>query len=174
MDRLPNFDSNQNDPALAEIGTYHRVARAHEHGLVILAMGIPYWLMPLESGGYGLFVEKKHEEAVREQLSRSDHENRFWPPRSDFLPSRSGTGWSIALYILLISGIFLVQNPVILEAGSASEEAIRSGQWWRAATALTLHADWGHLIGNSLGGLLFFTIVFRYLGHGFGWFSILL
>ena len=173
MERPPEKQPEENTQLVA-IGTYQRVGRAHEHGLVILAMGIPYWLMPLEEGGYDLFVEKKHAEGVIEQLKRSDRENRYWPPRPDILPSAPGTGWSIAFYLLLIWGIFFAQTPEILGVGSASEEAIRSGEWWRTITALTLHADVGHLIGNSLGGLLFFSFVFRFLGHGIGWFFILL
>lgn len=158
---------------LCEVGRYRRVGRAHEHGLVILAMGISYWLMPLEEGGYGLYVERQHEAAVREQFEKFDRENRYWPPPQDLLPSRPGTGWSVSLYALLIWGVFLVQDQRLLEAGSASEEAILSGQWWRAITALTLHGDWAHLIGNTVGGLLFFGLVFRYLGHGLAWFLIL-
>src|SRR5690606_29038048 len=52
--------------------------------------------------------------------------------------------------------------------------AIWGGEWWRAVTALTLHGDWAHLTGNTLGGLLFFGLVFRFLGHGLGWICILL
>lgn len=159
---------------LIEVGRYSRVARAHEHGLVILSMGISYWLMPLENGGYGLFVEKDHETAVREQLGRFDREHRYWPPREDILPSATGTGWSLALYALLIWGVFLVQNDQLVEAGSAAEQAILGGEWWRTITALTLHGDWAHLVGNTGGGILFFALVFRFLGHGFGWLCILL
>ncbi len=159
---------------LCEVGRYRRAGRAHEHGLVILAMGIPYWLMPLEEGGYGLFVERGNEVAVCEQLGRYDRENRYWPPPEDFLPGESGAGRSLLLYLLLIWGMFLGGTRELLEAGSASEEAIRAGEWWRAVTALTLHADWAHLVGNTAGAFLFFFLVFRFLGHGFGWFTILL
>src|SRR5260370_31005694 len=39
--------------------------------------------------------------------------------------------------------------------GSAEAERILRGEWWRALTALTLHADAGHAAGNAvLGGLL--------------------
>jgi len=158
---------------LAEMGRYHRVASAHEHGLVILAMGIPYWLMPMEEGGYGLFVEKQHEAAVREQFRKYDRENRYWPPSPDLLPAGSGAGWSVALYALLIWGFFFIQNQHLLESGSAMEGEILAGQWWRSMTALTLHGDWAHLVGNTLGGWLFFGLVLRYFGHGLSWVLIL-
>lgn len=56
-----------------------------------------------------------------------------------------------------------------LEAGS-----VMAGEWWRTVTALTLHGDIAHLIGNSLFGALFGLLVGRYLGSGFGWLLILL
>ena len=56
-----------------------------------------------------------------------------------------------------------------LEAGS-----VMAGEWWRTITALTLHGDIAHLIGNSLFGAVFGLMVGRYLGSGFGWLLILL
>lgn len=159
---------------LREVGRYSRIAKAQDHGLVILSMGVAYWLMPLPEGGYALYVEKEHVESVREQLSRFDRENRYWPPRADLLPSGKSSASSTMLYVLLIWGVFIVSNEDLVRAGSASEEAIGAGEWWRGLTALTLHADWAHLVGNTVGGFLFFGLVFRFLGVGFGWICILL
>lgn len=159
---------------LREVGRYKRMAKAQDHGLVILSMGIAYWLMPLPQGGYGLYVQKEHLEAVREQLARSERENRHWPPRPDLLPDGKGSAGTIVLYALLIWGVFLVAQEDLVRAGSASEEAIRAGEWWRAITALTLHGDWAHLVANTVGGFLFFGLVFCFLGVGFGWIAILL
>ena len=49
-----------------------------------------------------------------------------------------------------------------------------SGEWWRAATALTLHADIGHITANSFFGCVFGLFVGRYLGSGLGWLLVLL
>ncbi len=54
------------------------------------------------------------------------------------------------------------------EAGAASAERIASGQWWRAVTALTLHADLLHLAGNVVAALIFVAAVGRWLGGGLG------
>jgi membrane associated rhomboid family serine protease len=43
-----------------------------------------------------------------------------------------------------------------------------SGQWWRCATALTLHADGVHLAGNIVFGLLFLPALCRRAGTGLG------
>jgi rhomboid protease GluP len=53
-------------------------------------------------------------------------------------------------------------------AGSASAEAIVQGEWWRAITALMLHADLLHLLGNVVGSLVFVSAVGRWLGVGLG------
>jgi len=53
-----------------------------------------------------------------------------------------------------------------LDAGAASE-------WWRAATALTLHLDQEHLLGNLLFGVVAGIAAGRLLGPGVAWASIL-
>ena len=59
-------------------------------------------------------------------------------------------------------------------AGRLDAGAVVNGQWWRTATALTLHADIAHIAGNSLFGCVFGLFVGRYLGSGLGWLLVLL
>ena len=47
------------------------------------------------------------------------------------------------------------------------------GAWWRAVTALTLHADLLHVAGNTVAALVFMSAVGRWLGGGLGALSIL-
>jgi membrane associated rhomboid family serine protease len=53
-----------------------------------------------------------------------------------------------------------------LDAGAA-------GEWWRAVTALTLHVDQEHLLGNLLFGVMAGMGAARLLGPGVAWSSIL-
>jgi rhomboid protease GluP len=53
-----------------------------------------------------------------------------------------------------------------LDAGAARE-------WWRAVTALTLHLDQEHLLGNLLFGVFAGIAAGRLLGPGVAWASIL-
>jgi membrane associated rhomboid family serine protease len=53
-----------------------------------------------------------------------------------------------------------------LEAGAGRE-------WWRAVTALTLHVDQEHLLGNLLFGVFAGIAAGRLLGPGVAWASIL-
>jgi membrane associated rhomboid family serine protease len=52
--------------------------------------------------------------------------------------------------------------------GSAESARILAGEGWRAVTALTLHADFAHVLGNALAGALFLSAVFHLFGFGFG------
>ncbi len=54
------------------------------------------------------------------------------------------------------------------ERGSADAAAILRGEWWRAVTALTLHADAGHAVGNAVLGGLLLALLARSLGPGVG------
>jgi membrane associated rhomboid family serine protease len=51
---------------------------------------------------------------------------------------------------------------------------LADGEWWRLVTALTLHADSAHLLGNVFFGGLLAYVLCRHLGSGLAWFSILL
>jgi rhomboid protease GluP len=53
-----------------------------------------------------------------------------------------------------------------LDAGAA-------GEWWRAITALTLHLDQEHLLGNLLFGVIGGIALARLIGPGVAWGSIL-
>src|SRR5471032_696962 len=65
---------------LVEAGVYPTFADGSEHGLVVLAMEEPYWLVPF-GDRYRLLVEPQAFAAVREQLACFDRESIGWPPR---------------------------------------------------------------------------------------------
>ncbi len=48
--------------------------------------------------------------------------------------------------------------------GTADAAAILHGEWWRCATALTLHADLAHAAGNALCGFILIDALARRLG----------
>src|SRR6185437_8378208 len=82
------------------------------------------------------------------------------------------------VYALLLVGIGLaVSNGLwgvgAFDAGMLNAADVRAGQWWRVLTALTLHVDGEHLLGNLLIGAWFGQLVGRQLGPGHAWFLVL-
>lgn len=61
-----------------------------------------------------------------------------------------------------------------LEHGSAEAQHILSGEWWRSITALTLHGDGAHVLGNAVIGGVFVWLLSRRLGAGLAWLLTLL
>ena len=59
-----------------------------------------------------------------------------------------------------------------LESGALEPQA-GAGEWWRAVTALTLHLDQAHLLGNLLFGVGIGILAGRVFGPGLAWASIL-
>jgi membrane associated rhomboid family serine protease len=51
---------------------------------------------------------------------------------------------------------------------------VRSGQWWRVWTALTLHLDGAHLAANAAAGIWFGYLASRLMGAGTAWLLIVL
>ncbi len=92
------------------------------------------------------------------------------PPAPDLGPSVLGV-----VSAALLLAMFVVAGPrdggtssAWFDVGSASAEKILAGQWWRAFTALTLHADVLHVVGNVVACLIFVSAVGRWLGAGLG------
>jgi membrane associated rhomboid family serine protease len=83
----------------------------------------------------------------------------------------------LVLPALLMIGFFQVQDwfPGWTEAGLANSRAmLEKGEWWRAVTALTLHADLGHFLANISTILLFAVFLQAQLGAGVAWLLVVL
>jgi rhomboid protease GluP len=61
----------------------------------------------------------------------------------------------------------------LFSQGELNAGLVRSGQWWRATTALTLHLDAAHLLANLGAGMWFGFLAARQLGAGSAWFLTL-
>jgi membrane associated rhomboid family serine protease len=67
-----------------------------------------------------------------------------------------------------------IDNPdSVVSVCGASAGAILEGQWYRTITALMIHADALHLVGNLVGITLFGTAVASLCGWGLGWLMVL-
>ena len=149
-----------------------------EAALVLAAMEIPHrtqW----RDHVWTLLIPAHAAPRAEAELRAFEAENRRPESRAPMLHTFD-RGWAGALVFLTV--IWLLPNLEDWgafgwdwrESGMMNAGLVQGGQWWRTFTALTLHADLGHIVGNSAFGALFGVFAGRYLGSGFGWLLILL
>lgn len=175
---FPEANSEPLEADLVEAGVFPTEADAAERGLVILALGHPYWLVE-GAGGFRLLIERSAAPAAQSHLAAYDRERTRWPPPpiTDPWSPRKTDIVTPLLWAASVLGVFEVtrKSPAWIERGALDCQALFDhGEWWRAATSLFLHADAAHLISNALSGLLVFSAVLSTLGRLRGWALLLL
>jgi membrane associated rhomboid family serine protease len=146
-----------------------------EYSLVLEARGIEHeteqdqntWILSVPAG-------MRHR--AYEELSRYSIERGVRRSVPEVILPHSGAAIGVFLYVLiLLLTAYCAGNAAFgadwlslgsLDAGARSE-------WWRAVTALTLHLDQEHLLGNVLFGAVAGAAASRLLGPGIAWASIL-
>lgn len=151
--------------------------RVDEWAVVLAAAGIPHW-QRRRADGWALLVEARDAAPALEALEAYEREaaTAAEPPAA-VQPSCAAIAAGVVA-VLLIVGFFAVTGAragrsVWFERGSADAALIVAGQWWRVLTALTLHADAPHLLGNAAAGALLLPAVFGQLGPGIGLWLVL-
>jgi membrane associated rhomboid family serine protease len=170
------------DQAWTDLPEILNTSHARLAALVLEARGIPCRLLRRDRGWQLSVPDGDREQAVRE-LDLYQRENRNWPPAAPVAaPQYPNT--LITLSVLGLLGIFFNltwlaidgfgHSPIgWLELGNADAGKILQGQWWRTITALTLHNDGLHLLGNLVIGGFFIDRLCREIGAGWGWALVL-
>jgi membrane associated rhomboid family serine protease len=130
--------------------------------------------------GYYVTVQGRDADRSLEALRAYEDENKDFRPRRrprERLPF--GQSAAAPLIALAMIAFFALTGPVAMRsawftAGTADAHRILHGEPWRAITALTLHADSAHVLGNALAGTVFLSFLFRRLGAGRGAFLVVL
>src|SRR4051794_300284 len=144
---------------------------ANDWSLVLASAGINHSIV--EGGGaFSLVVGAEDAATAGAALAAFDLESvpKVVPPAPDLGPSALGVvagAALLAMFLVTRSGLARV-GADWSEVGRVSGEEILHGQWWRVVTALTLHADVMHLVGNVIACLIFVSAVGRWLGPGLG------
>ncbi|MFA6283650.1 MAG: rhomboid family intramembrane serine protease [Desulfurivibrionaceae bacterium] len=174
----------EHDPRFGQVpaGVTPDADLAHLWSLVLHAADIEHGLRHGETG-WQLLVAEKNISRAREELRLFTEENQNWPPERT---AQSGRAAIVehAPPVLPVIGALVVFHAITGDWASHSHwfasggldraRVMGDGQWWRLITALTLHADSVHLLGNIFfGGLLVYSLC-RHLGSGIAWFSVLL
>jgi rhomboid protease GluP len=148
--------------------------QADEWAVVLAAGNIPHRLRS-RLDGWALIVAARDAEAAREALDAYDRENSADTAdvgAEAVAPIRGAAVVGVAVGLLLI-GFFAVtgtraSRSTWFERGSADAGRIVAGEWWRTITALTLHADAPHVIGNAGASAVLVGAVSHQLGPGVG------
>ncbi len=91
---------------------------------------------------------------------------------TDTRPLLSDAGFFSALFFtftLMRFHLWSENSPANWQSiGAWDGRLIRAGQWWRCLTALTLHADYAHLLTNMIWGGALLALVASEFGAGWG------
>jgi rhomboid protease GluP len=173
---LTHAQSHPDHHGWIEIDHYARSADAEGDALVLSAVGISCFLVP-QHHGFGLFVDHVHAGRARHELAEYRRENRR-RPEPPLRHHSEGIDAALAYAALLVVLHAAASRQMFgldwLSAGAANAGLIVSGEWWHAITALTLHADFGHLASNVVAGTVLGVLLAQILGPGLAWLSILL
>ncbi len=148
--------------------------QAREWAMVLEAAGIPHRLVEQEDGWELIVPPDDVALALGLLDAHDDREENDDKPAGDAAaaPERPMTIAGVVVALGLV-GFFAITGPraggsAWFARGSADATRLLAGEWWRAVTALTLHADVQHLVGNAVAGALLMTAVIRQLGPGVG------
>lgn len=167
---------------LVALGRYNSLKGAHEHALVILAMGEACWIsQEKDSAEYGLHAEHRATEQIGLELAAYDEEQLLAESKNTKIVSPEApsfsSGWTAYLvWACAVAAVFYLQAQRGGFEGSfasSSRGMIEANEWWRPFTALFLHADFLHLLGNLLSAAFFAPFVSRALGPLRAWLLIL-
>lgn len=159
---------------LVALRVSRRRAQIDEWVLVLSAEGLR---ADVRGGPEGFALEVARDDAVRaEALLRTwQSENQRGPAPP---PPPAAVDAHALRHAIVVAGFLLALfgatgpasrvDSAFGARGSAESARILAGEGFRAITALTLHADFAHVLGNALAGALFLSAVFHLFGFGFG------
>ncbi|NNF39947.1 MAG: rhomboid family intramembrane serine protease [Woeseiaceae bacterium] len=147
-----------------------------DRALVLAASKIPHQMID-DGVTAALVVPAEFSVRAVQELQLYDDENppvRPQPRRKiDYQDAVPG----VVGYVVAISAIAWLAAAGAFgydwfDAGRVDGALIRSGEWWRTITALTLHSGVKHFVGNVVFGVLFGIFAGRLLGSGVAWLAI--
>jgi membrane associated rhomboid family serine protease len=139
-------------------------ARAIEHQMLEIAGA---WVLTVAPE----LVRRSYDELTRYSVERNVPRALPAPVETFGGAGIGAIGYGVILLVTAYCAGIGLFGADWLTAGALDAGAGR--EWWRALTALTLHLDQEHLLGNLLFGVVAGAAAGRLLGPGVAWASIL-
>lgn len=171
----PDLDDDAN--AWVLLGIWPTSSEAHEYALVVLAMRLECGIFE-ENSAFTVRADAQHASAILDEWRLYEEETlAASAPKPSFETRAFPLHLDVALlWFLALLMVFAAQlrDPSLSDRFCNSTHALMiDGEWWRPFTALFLHADGEHLLGNALLGGVFCVLVAHAVGAGRGWLLIL-
>jgi membrane associated rhomboid family serine protease len=162
--------------ALVEVYRSNRRADCDERALVLTAVGVASELVSL-SDGFALLVPEELVTIAATHLDAYGVESLSRRPEPGPVSPHPGAWLGSAGYAMVLVSVAHCAAGDLLgfdwfASGDLVAGLLRNGELWRVITALTLHADFAHLITNLSFGMLFGYLAGQLLGPGIAWASI--
>lgn len=167
-----------NHSAYREVYRSRDFAACEHRAFVLRAIGIEH-VIGTCAEAYIVFVSEDEAARAIEQLAQYEQEisAKEAPPPPLHLHEFAWTSTLAYALVLVLVGYCAggrISGHDWFTAGELTSNVTSSGEWWRVVTALTLHADLGHLLGNLAFGGLFGFFAAQLIGPGSAWLSILI
>jgi membrane associated rhomboid family serine protease len=146
------------------VGAAHEREAVEEWALVLAAADIEHRVEE-SPAGWRLLVPSSAASEATAVLAAYERDG-VRESKADELDPGYGRTW-IGLWLAgLIIGLYAMADPRWIAGGRAAASRILAGEVWRTVTALGLHQDLTHLVGNAAAIAVFGTFVGRTLGPG--------
>jgi len=165
-------------PHLVEVFRSLRMPECDQQTLILSAVGIHSWTV-VRGGVFVVVVPEESAALAIRHLTEVAQESKA-PAPAITLPKLHSRAWTGSiLYALVMMAVAYAAGIGAfgfdwLEAGALNGAVPATHEWWRVVTALTLHADVGHLLSNLAFGSVFGFLASRALGGGVAWAAILI
>lgn len=131
-----------------------------DYSLVLASQQIVHDVIPTEEGPFEIWVSKDEAKIARRQIRLFRCEN---PPHQNNAPLPVMVTlqplWILSVPALVTLIQFSDRISHLTSRGISDASMVLKGEWWRLFTALSLHGDAKHVLGNLISGFFVLNLL---------------
>ncbi len=131
-----------------------------EYSLVLSSQLIIHDVIPTETGPFEIWVSNNDAKLARRQIRLYRCEN---PPRPNSAPLPVMVTlqplWILSVPAIITLIQFSDRISYLTSRGISDASLVLKGEWWRLFTALSLHGDAKHVLGNLISGFFVLNLL---------------